>query len=138
MTSHTPKPTPRKRLLLYTIVSTVILVAAWVSYFLINFDLNNYRQHAEEELSSLLSLSVKIGKVHYSFHDTNLALRVTDLQIGDHEDKREQVVQSVHEWRRYNDENKTANEWQLHREWLDETALRFPPSIPPCEVKRYI
>jgi hypothetical protein len=57
MTSRISKLTPRKRLLLYTIASTVILVAAWVTYFLVNFDLNDYRQQAEEELSSLLSLS---------------------------------------------------------------------------------
>ena len=83
MTSHTPKATPRKRLLLFTILSAVILVVAWTTYFLINFDLNNYRQQAEERLSSLLSLSVKIGELHYSFNDTNLALRVVNLQIGD-------------------------------------------------------
>ncbi|GEM_PF-1226799 len=83
MTSHTPKPTSRKRLLLFTISSVVILVAAWTTYFLLNFDLNNYRQQAEEKLSSLLSLDVRIGEVNYSFHDTSLALRVTTLQIGD-------------------------------------------------------
>jgi hypothetical protein len=82
MTSHTPKATPRKRLLLFTILSVAILVVAWITYFLLTFDLNNYRQQAEERLSSLLSLSVKIGEVHYSLNDTNLALRVANLQIG--------------------------------------------------------
>ena len=83
MTSHAPKPTPRKRLLLFTVLSAVILAIAWITYFLVNFDLNNYRQQAEERLSSLLSLSVKIGEVRYSLNDTNLALRVVNLQIGD-------------------------------------------------------
>ena len=43
MTSHMPKATPRKRLLLFTILSSVILVVAWITYFLVNFDLNDYR-----------------------------------------------------------------------------------------------
>ncbi len=83
MTSKTKKTTPRKRLLLKTILTIVLLVVAWVTYFLVNFDLNNYRQQAEERLSSLLSLPVKIGEIHYNFHDTNLALHVAGLQIGD-------------------------------------------------------
>lgn len=82
MTNRPPKPTSRKRLLLFSILSVTIIVIAWTAFFLLNFDLNNYRQQAEEKLSALLSLDVRIGTVNYSFQDTNLALRVTTLQIG--------------------------------------------------------
>ena len=83
MTSHTPKHSPRKRLLLFSVLTTVVLTVAWIAYFLASFDLNNYRQQAEESLSSMLSLPVKVGAIHYNLHDTNLALHVTGMQIGD-------------------------------------------------------
>ena len=83
MTSHTPKTSPRKRLLLFSVLTTVVLTVAWIAYFLISFDLNNYRNQAEERLSSLLSLPVKVGAMHYNLHDTNLALHVAGMQIGD-------------------------------------------------------
>lgn len=85
MTNRAPKATPRKRLLLFTILTTVILGVAWITYFLVTFDLSNYRQQAEERLSSLLSLSVTIGEIHYNLHDTNLALHIADLRIGDND-----------------------------------------------------
>jgi len=83
MTSHTPKHSPRKRLLLFSVLTTVVLTVAWIAYFLASFDLNNYRQQAEESLSSVLSLPVKVGAIHYNLHDTNLALHVAGMQIGD-------------------------------------------------------
>ncbi|RLB61915.1 MAG: hypothetical protein DRH08_13210, partial [Deltaproteobacteria bacterium] len=83
MTGQASKPTHRKHLLLKTILTIVLLAATWVLYFIITFDLNNYRQQAEERLSSLISLPVKIGELHFNLHDTNLALYVAGLQIGD-------------------------------------------------------
>lgn len=83
MTSHTPKSSPRKRLLLFSALTTVVLTVAWIAYFLTSFDLNNYRYQTEERLSSLLSLPVKVGAMHYNLHDTNLALHVAGMQIGD-------------------------------------------------------
>ena len=63
MTSHTSKLSSRKRLLLFSALTTVILAVAWITYFLASFDLNNYRHQAEERLSSLLSLPVKVGAI---------------------------------------------------------------------------
>lgn len=83
MTSHTPKLSPRKRLLLFSVLTTVVLTVVWIAYFLVSFDLNDYRHQAEERLSSLLSLPVKIGTIRYNLHDTNLALHVAGMQIGD-------------------------------------------------------
>ena len=83
MTNRAPANTPRKRLLLAFALAAIVMTAAWVAHFLINFDLNDYRHHAEEKLSSLLSLPVKMGDIHYNLHDTNLALHVAGLQIGD-------------------------------------------------------
>lgn len=73
----------RKRLLMIGALTTIILMVAWASYFLLNFDLNNYRMQAEKKLSSLLSLSVKIGAIDYHLRDTSLALHVAGLKIGD-------------------------------------------------------
>lgn len=83
MTNHAPESRSRKRLVLLSITGVVILTAAWIASFLISFDLNDYRQQAEARLSSLLSMPVRIGSVDYHFLDTNLALHVTELQIGD-------------------------------------------------------
>ncbi|MGK2943565.1 MAG: YhdP family protein [Desulfuromonadales bacterium] len=83
MTKHTPTVRSWKRLLLFSVLTAITLAAVWVAHFLINFDLNNYRQQAEARLSSLLSLPVKAGDIHYNIHDTNLALHLADLQIGD-------------------------------------------------------
>ena len=83
MTGHTPKFSPLKRLLFLSALTTLVLVVVWIAYFLISFDLNNYRHQAEERLSSLLSLPVKVGAIHYNLHDTNLALHVAGMQIGD-------------------------------------------------------
>ena len=83
MTDHAPPPKQRKRLLLLSILTAAVLAAGWMTYFLVNFDLNDYRQQAEENLSSLLSLPVKLGDIHYNFHDTSLALHIANLQIGD-------------------------------------------------------
>ncbi|MGK2906386.1 MAG: YhdP family protein [Desulfuromonadales bacterium] len=83
MTNRAPANTPRKRLLLVFALAAIVMTAAWVAHFLINFDLNNYRHYAEERLSSLLSLPVKMGDIQYRLHDTNVALHVAGLQIGD-------------------------------------------------------
>ncbi|MDT8443197.1 MAG: AsmA-like C-terminal domain-containing protein [Desulfuromonadales bacterium] len=83
MTNPVPRTTSRKRLLVLSILAIIVLAVVWIGHFLINFDLNDYRQQAEEKLSSLLSLPVKAGDVSYNLHDTNLALRVAGLQIGD-------------------------------------------------------
>ncbi len=85
MTSQAPKLSSRKRLLLFSALTTVALAVIWTAYFLSTFDLNDYRQQAEERLSSLLSLPVQIGAIRYNFHDTNLALHVADMQIGDND-----------------------------------------------------
>jgi uncharacterized protein involved in outer membrane biogenesis len=83
MTNHVPTTTSRKRLLVFSILAVIVLAVAWIGHFLINFDLNDYRQQAEERLSSMLSLPVKAGDLSYNLHDTNLALHVAGLQIGD-------------------------------------------------------
>jgi hypothetical protein len=57
-------------------------VAVWITYFLISFNLNDYRQQVEKKLAVMMSQPVKIGDIHYNLHDNNLALHVADLQIG--------------------------------------------------------
>jgi hypothetical protein len=85
MTSHAPKPSSRKRLLLFFVLTAVLLAAAWIVYFLATLNLNDYRLQAEEKLSSLLSLPVQVGAIHYNLHDNNLALHVVGMQIGDND-----------------------------------------------------
>lgn len=74
---------PRQRLFFVVTLTTLAIVTGWISYFLAHLDLNDYRQQAERMLSSMLSLSVSIGEIHYSFHNTSLALHVASLKIGD-------------------------------------------------------
>ena len=73
-----------RHLLLFGSLAGVILAILWITYFLISFDLNDYRREAETRLAALLGLPVKIGSIRYNLHDTNLALRFVDLQVGDH------------------------------------------------------
>lgn len=87
MTNHKPKRSPRKLFLLISALTTAVMAVAWITYFLISFDLNNYRHQAEEKLSSLLSLPVKLGDIHYNLHDTNLALHVAGMQIGNNDSR---------------------------------------------------
>lgn len=75
-------PGGRRRLFIGLLVM-VILAGAWITYFLHNFDLNDYRKELEGELSSLISLPVRIDNIHYNLHETNLALHLSGLQIGD-------------------------------------------------------
>ena len=70
MTNRAEKPVLQKRWLLSVMLATIILLAAWITYFLISFDLNDYRQQAEKKLSGIMSLPVKIGDIHYNLHDT--------------------------------------------------------------------
>ncbi|MCK4509979.1 MAG: DUF748 domain-containing protein, partial [Desulfuromonadales bacterium] len=83
MTNHAPPKKPRKSLQLLSVLAVTILAVGWVTYFLVNFDLNDYRQQIEKNLSALLSLPVKVGDIHYNLNGTNLALHVAELQIGD-------------------------------------------------------
>ncbi len=85
MTNRAEKPVLRKRWLLSVMLATIILLAAWITYFLISFDLNDYRQQAEKKLSGIMSLPVKIGDIHYNLHDTSLALHIANLQIGNND-----------------------------------------------------
>jgi len=79
-----PQKTSKKRsLLVLTIVGIVILAGTWVTNFLTTFDLNDYRQDAEEQLASLLGLPVTIADIHYNLHNTKLALRFSGVRIGD-------------------------------------------------------
>jgi uncharacterized protein involved in outer membrane biogenesis len=87
MTEQSPQPSQRKRRLLYILFTAVILSAIWISYFLVNFDLNNYRKDAEKSLSAMLSLPVTLGEIRYNFYDANLALQIDGLQLGDNESK---------------------------------------------------
>ncbi len=82
MTEQRQTGTSFKRLLFGFILTTLALMIAWVSYFLFTLDLNNYRQEMEDQLASLLSSPVHIGTLHYNFHETNLALHVANLEIG--------------------------------------------------------
>jgi hypothetical protein len=87
MTEQSSQPSQRKRRLLYILFTAVILSAIWISYFLVNFDLNNYRKDAEKSLSAMLSLPVTLGEIRYNFYDANLALQIDGLQLGDNESK---------------------------------------------------
>ncbi len=72
-----------KQRLLFGSLAGVVLVIAWITYFLISLDLNDYRREAEARLAAFLGLPVKIGSIRYNLHDTNLALHFVDLQVGD-------------------------------------------------------
>lgn len=82
MSIPSPKP-PGRRRLLTALLAIFILFSAWIAYFLVNFDLNDYRKYLEEELSALLALPTRIERIHYNLHETNLALHFTGLQMGD-------------------------------------------------------
>ena len=83
MTKSSPTTSTGNRRVLSGLLIFFILIGSWVAYFLINFDLNDYRKYLEEELSSLLTLPVRIEKIDYNFHETNLALHFSGLQLGD-------------------------------------------------------
>jgi len=84
MTNNLPKPSStRRRRVLSGLLVIFILTGSWVAYFLTNFDLNDYRKYLEGELSSLLSLPARIDSIRYNFHETNLALHLNGLQLGD-------------------------------------------------------
>lgn len=87
MTEQPSQPVQSKRLFLYSILTIAILAAVSIAYFLITFDLNNYRKNAEEELSSLLSLPVSLGEIRYNLQNANLALHIDGLQLGDESSK---------------------------------------------------
>ena len=95
MTEQPSQPVQSKRLLLYSILTIAILAAVSIGYFLFTFDLNNYREIAEEELSSLLSLPVTLGEIGYKLHDTNLALHIDGLQLGDSSSKLQVETEKV-------------------------------------------
>ena len=84
MTNNSPRSssTGRRRVLSGLLV-IFILTGSWLAYFLVNFDLNDYRKYLEGEFSSLLSLPTRIDSIHYNFHETNLALHLNGLQLGD-------------------------------------------------------
>ena len=83
MTKSSPTTSTGNRRVVSGLLIFFILIGSWVAYFLINFDLNDYRKYLEEELSSLLTLPVRIEKIDYNFHETNLALHFSGLQLGD-------------------------------------------------------
>ena len=83
MTNSSPTTPTGNRRVLSGLLAIFILIGSWVTYFLINFDLNDYRKYLEGELSSLLSLPVRIDSIGYNFHETNLALHFSGLQLGD-------------------------------------------------------
>jgi uncharacterized protein involved in outer membrane biogenesis len=95
MTEQPSQPVQSKRLLLYSILTIAILAAVSIGYFLFTFDLNNYRENAEEELSSLLSLPVTLGEIGYKLHDTNLALHIEGFQLGDSSSKLQVETEKV-------------------------------------------
>lgn len=83
MTNNSPTTSTGNRRGLSGLLVIFILIGSWVAYFLITFDLNDYRKYLEKELSDLLSLPVRIDKINYNFHETNLALHFYGLQVGD-------------------------------------------------------
>ena len=84
MTNNSPKvSSTRRRRVLTGLLVIFVLAGSWVAYFLANFDLNDYREYLEVELSNLLSLPARIDSIHYNLHETNLALHVSGLQLGD-------------------------------------------------------
>jgi hypothetical protein len=95
MTEQPSQPIQSKRLLLYSLLTIAILAAVSIAYFLFTFDLNNYRKYAEEELSSLLSLPVTLGEIGYKLQDTNLALHISWLQVGDSRSKLQVEAEEV-------------------------------------------
>jgi hypothetical protein len=82
MTENSTKSRSRKRLLVAIVLGSLVALTAWITNFLYSFDLNDYRQEIEEELSTQLSLPVKIAAMRYKFQDVNLALHISGLQIG--------------------------------------------------------
>ena len=82
MTTTETKSTSCKRLVIFATLTCTLLAAAWMTNFLLSFDLNDYRRQVEVSLSSLLSLPVTIADIHYNFHDANLALRINGLRVG--------------------------------------------------------
>ncbi|TNF51291.1 MAG: hypothetical protein EP304_00735, partial [Deltaproteobacteria bacterium] len=87
MTEQPSQPVQSKRLLLWSLLTIATLAAASIAYFLFTFDLNNYRKTAEQELASLLSVPVTLGEIGYKLYDTNLALHINGLQLGDSSSK---------------------------------------------------
>ena len=83
MTEPAAKHLSGRHLLLFGSLAGIVLVIAWITYFLVSFDLNDYRRDAEVRLATLLGLPVQIGDIRYNLHDTNLALHFADLQVGD-------------------------------------------------------
>ncbi len=83
MTEAHSQPPQRKRLLLFSLLIVVILAAISTGYFLFTFDLNDYRKNAEKKLTSLLQLPVALGHIRYNLQDSNLALNIDGLQLGD-------------------------------------------------------
>lgn len=82
MTNPAPANRSLKRVLLFSALAAIVLAVTMITYFLQSFDLNAYRGQAEERLSTVLQLPVKIGGIHFNLHDTNLALHIIDLRIG--------------------------------------------------------
>ncbi|MEJ2471668.1 MAG: hypothetical protein P8Y96_11195 [Desulfuromonadales bacterium] len=84
MAAKQDSPAVRKgrRFTLIGLVLILVLLGAWLTSFLVRFDLNDYRQEVEAQLSAWLSLPVRIGNIRYNVHQTNLALQITDLEIG--------------------------------------------------------
>lgn len=85
MTQSDPEKTFFKRPLILALLAILLLAAAWVSYYLSTFDLNNYRQEAEDQLASMLSLPVKIEQLHYNFYEAHVALIAEGVRIGSEE-----------------------------------------------------
>jgi len=84
MTNNSPKSSPsRRRRVLSGLLVIFVLAGSWLAYFLANFNLNDYRESLEGQLSNLLSLPARIDSIHYNFHETNLALHLKGLQLGD-------------------------------------------------------
>ncbi len=95
MTTKKASTNPRKRILILSVLAIVLAASTWIGFFLASFDLNDYRNQVQTQLSSHLSLPVELGELRYQFHNTNLALSLTGLHIGNAESILEIMVPEI-------------------------------------------
>lgn len=61
----------------------LFLLSLWVSYFIVTFDLNDYRKQLQKTLSTHLALPVHLGNAKLKLRDAGLAVSFSSVTIGD-------------------------------------------------------
>ena len=85
MTQKQKSSSPWRRRVLYGAIVCLIILVSWIAYFLATFNLDNYRDTIEQELTKLLSQRVHITEIGYHFNYTHLALQASGVKVGDSE-----------------------------------------------------